>query len=822
MIEQTETGKRTGIVDAPRVDPLTCSLCGLPVGPKGTRRKIGEETASFCCHGCLQVFLLLSAATGELPEDFRESELYRVCVESGIIAGAPASGDDVAPAPSGLPPLEISYGVEGMWCPSCAWLLEEVLRRTRGVVSARVTFVSDVLTLTYLPNLVSPSEIVSRAGRLGYRLGGSTARGASEARGMALRLGIASIFTANIMMVSLAVYSGLFFEFSRQALRYFSYPVLVAAGFVLFYSGLPTLKRGLIALRYRSPSMDSLIAIGGLSAFLYSSVQVIRGSPHLYFDTASMLVTFVLFGRYVEARARERVSTGVGKLRMMTGGKVRIEEKGRQRWIAAETVRPGDRFLAAAGDSVPVDSLVAGGAGLIDRSFLTGESRPLPVAGGDPVAGGSLVREGELLLEAQRPAQESLIGQVVATVEQAMDGKNASELLAERVSRFFVPAVLCLALATAAVVWLYRAPADVVLLRSLTVLLISCPCALGLAIPLAKVAMIDRARRQGIVVRAPEALERLREVDTLIFDKTGTVTKGDFSLQVMVCPGFDEGDVLSRLAAVEARASHFIAKEIVREARRRGISAGGAEAFESVSGLGVRGRVRGDGICIGSRRFMELNRQKMVPALLNDAAARGKEGETVVFFGWKGRVRGFLAFGDPLREGVRELVERLRKHSITLWLVSGDGESTTRAVAGSLRIEHVLSGALPDEKAELVKDLQRRGHRVAMVGDGINDAAALAESDVGVAFGAGMDLVREASDLTFLSSEPHRLFDALSLAATAARTTRQNLVFAFAYNVVAIPIAAFGLLNPLVAVVAMFASSLTVTANTLRMARVRT
>jgi heavy metal translocating P-type ATPase len=755
-----------------------------------------------------------------LPEGFQETELYRICVESGIIPGAARDpGAGPTPPRADLPPLDLTYRVGGMWCPSCAWLLEEVLGRMPGVILAKVDFVSDILTLKYLPHLVSPAEIVSRAQRLGYRLGTFQTSGVSEGKGLILRLGITAILTANIMMVSLAVYSGFFREFSGNSLNYFSYPLLVMGTFVLFYGGLPILKRGMAALRYLSPSMDTLIALGALSAYLYSTMQVVRGGLHLYFDTASMLITFVLFGRYVEIRARERVSAGIGGLRRVACGKVRIDEDGREGWTGADTMRPGDLFRALGGDAIPLDSRVVGGVGLIDQSFLTGESRPRVLSPGDLVAGGSMVREGQLLLETTRIGRESLVGQIVATVEDAIGRKNNHELLAERASRLFVPAVLCLAAATGLVTWLRHVPADAVLLRSLSVLLISCPCALGLAIPLAKVAVIDLARRQGILVRDPGALERLKEVDTIVFDKTGTLTEGNFSLQKVVSAELEESDLFARLAAIEAQAQHFLAREIVREAQKRAVGIDKAEAFESFIGLGVKGRVRGVEVCIGSRPFMEQNRLKMGRDFDDEARVLGEDGKTVVFFGWVGHVRGFLAFGDPLRPGARELADALRNRGVDVWLVSGDSDATTRAVARRLGIGRVLARALPEDKVELIKDLRDQGLSVAMIGDGFNDAGALAESDVGGAFGAGVDLIREASDLTFLSPEPGRLLDAMALSFLAARTIRQNLFFASLYNLIAIPVAASGLLNPLMAVIAMFASSLTVTANTLRIFR---
>ena len=500
--------------------------------------------------------------------------------------------------------------------------------------------------------------------------------------------------------------------------------------------------------------MDTLIALGALSAYSYSVTQVARGGGHLYFDTASMLITLVLLGRYIEIRARERVSAGIGGLRRTTCGKVRIDEDGREVWASADTMRTGDLFRALEGDAIPLDSRVIEGTGLIDRSFLTGESRPRLVGPGDPVAGGSIVREGQLLLATERIASESLAGQIVATVEDAMGRKNNYELLAERVSRLFVPAVLCLAAATGLVTWLRHVPADEVLMRSLAVLVVSCPCTLGLAIPLAKVAVIDLARRQGILVRDPGALERLKDVDTIVFDKTGTLTEGNFSLQKVVSEELDEPGLFSRLAAIEAQAQHFLAREIVREARKRAVAIDKAEAFESFTGLGVKGRVQGTEVYIGSLPFMEKSRQDVARPFRDEAEVLGEEGKTIVFFGWAGRVRGFLAFGDPIRPGARELVDALQSRRIDPWLVSGDSDATTRAVARSLASATYRPGSLTGRQGRVIKAFRAQGRSVAMIGDGFNDAGALAESDVGVAFGAGVSLVREASDLTFLSPEP--------------------------------------------------------------------
>ena len=535
-----------------------CRLCGLPLG--GNRVEYSGESGPlhFCCHGCQQVFLLLSAASGVLPQDFRETELYRLCVEWGIISTPSSSPEMPPPSHEGaVPPLQLSFGVDGMWCPSCAWLIEQVLGRTPGVVTPRVLFASDRLHLTYLPHVVSPAEIVARIGRLGYRLTGLGDEPASRVRGSALPLGVSALLTANIMMTSVVFYG--LVDLPQTIIRGVSYPVLVMASFVLFYAGLPILKRGFASLLYGSPSMDTLISFGALSAYLYSIVQMIVGGPHLYFDTASMLVTFVLFGRYIETRARQNIRAGMPDLYEIVRDKVRSV---RGTWVRADSIEPGELFTVAAGERVPADSRVVAGNVTMDESFLTGESMPRLKGPGDSVLGGSAVRNGEATLEASRTAAESLVGQMVVTIEEALEKKDGYERLADRISSLFVPVVMAVAIATSLGVWLSGSSVREALLRGLTVLLISCPCALGIAIPLVKVAVIGLARRLGVLVREPEALERMHTIDTVVLDKTGTLTEGNFSLQAVIGRQNDEKALFSRLASVEVHSPHFIGRRL--------------------------------------------------------------------------------------------------------------------------------------------------------------------------------------------------------------------------------------------------------------------
>jgi heavy metal translocating P-type ATPase len=567
--------------------------------------------------------------------------------------------------------------------------------------------------------------------------------------------------------------------------------------------------------------MDTLISMGILAAYFYSILQMTRGSIHLYFDTACMLVTLVLAGKYIETWARQRVSAGIVELWDLANQKVRLQTPGREEWVGSDAVKPGDRFLVYSEERIPVDGRVAEGTGLLDESIVTGESRPLRKGPGEDVMAGSLLKDGELVLTATRVGSESSLQQMVSLVREALDRKVPVELLADRITAFFVPAVLIIAAIAAFFLLVRNVPADEVLLRSLTVLLISCPCALGIATPLVKVAMLGIGRSKGLLIRDPGALERARELDVLLFDKTGTITEGNFALQSVITEGIPEGEVLSRLAALELESSHFLAREIVRRARRSGTTIGEAEQVEEVQGRGVKGVIGNDTVIVGNRSFMTEQRMAL-PATFDGAATIWqRQGMTVLFFGWEGDVKGILVFGDPVKEGIRELVTRLHARGIASWLVSGDAEETTAAVAAFVGIEECRGQMLPAEKAQLVVSLKCAGRKVGVVGDGLNDAAALARADVGFALGVGSDLIREASGIAILASEPGRVLDVLDLSQLAAKTIRQNLLFAFLYNVTAIPLAVSGLLNPLIAVVVMFGSSFTVIGNALRITKMK-
>jgi|WetSurMetagenome_2_1015567.scaffolds.fasta_scaffold09610_3 heavy metal translocating P-type ATPase len=812
-----------------------CELCGLPVGRSGIETVVQDTVLHFCCPGCLAVFQILFHKPGGSPGDFRETELFRTCVASGIIPGnteqkgefegaVEASVLDHSASPQGEEGNlveELQVRIEGMWCSACSWLIETVLREAKGVLEAKVFFLSDFATVKYLPHRTAPEDLLRAISRLGYHpvLEEDHADASKEQQRLLLRLGLSAILTLNIMMISFGLYWGFFQDLGGDAIRYFSYPLLILATPVVFYGGFPIIKRAWAGVHFLSFSMDTLVALGALSAYFYSLAKMNQGSLHLYFDTSAMLVTLVLLGKYVEKGARDRASRGMMMLCNLSVGKVRLLRGQSEVWVSSAKANRGDEFLVRSGERIPLDGSVVLGRADLDESILTGESRPVRKSPGDAVLGGSLVLDGCLRLCVTRVAAESGVSQLLSLMHHALNNQNPIELLADRITRWLVPATICIAAVTVAVLLSLGVSPDEAVLRGLTVLVITCPCALGIATPLAKVAAIGVSRMNGIVVLNSEAFERTKSLDTLIFDKTGTLTEGKFFLTQICANSVESEEALRRVASIETRSDHFLAREIVRKAGELHLDLEEPVRFESFEGLGVSAMIESGEVWAGNRRLMEGRGFAFSSFLDEQAGLQESRGMTVVFFSWDRQVQGFLSFGDVLRAEAKPVIMKLREKGLEVWLVSGDSLFTTRAVAGDLSVEKFVGEALPKDKMDLVRKLQEEGRRVGMVGDGINDAPAMAQADVGMAFGIGVNLFDKASDLLILSQDLRKIPDTFRVSTLTTRIIKENLFFAFLYNVFGIPLAVGGVLNPFLAVLAMFASSLTVIGNTFRISR---
>lgn len=816
-------------------ESLLCELCGLPIGRSRISAMLNGRLMRFCCPGCHHVFQILFNDPGVEQRNYRETDLYRACVAAGLI---PATEQDLARLQAGNQEetergeenqayekelsRTIVLHISGMWCTACSWLIEEVLKRTGGVLDARVLFLTDTATVTYLPHRVQVETLQKKIGKVGYRAhpeSEHTTEAAREKRDWLKRFGVAAIFTCNIMMISFALYWGFFQELEREGVSMFSYPLWAMATPVVFYSGWPILKRAAAGVRHLKPNMETLIAVGSLAAYGYSVAEIWTGGLHLYFDTASMLVTLVLLGKFIETQAREKVSRGVNELFQLSSGKIRLCGTDRERWVTAEAAQVNDRFTVDPGLRVPLDAVVTEGRATLDQSFLTGESKPVEKGPGEEVPGGSLLLEGRPTLQVKRSAPESSLGQMISLMIEALRAKDPYEIFADRLTRVLVPAILILAGITAAVLLQGNHSAEEAFLRAVTVLVITCPCALGIATPLAKVAAIGRGRLEGILVRDAGALEQVKDLDTLIFDKTGTVTEGSFSLRHHVSLASSPDEDLRRVASLEMHSDHFLAREIVQQAREKGLELMTVSRWELFEGMGIEGWVDTQSVAVGNRIFMAGQGFDIPPDLEKQAAEHEQSGLTVVFYGLDGRVAGYFVFGDSVRPEAVQLMDTLRRGGVQVHLLSGDSPQTTGVIAGILGMDSHHGGALPEDKVRFVKELQKQGHRVGMVGDGVNDAAALARADVGIAVGTTANLLRDASDITLVSAGPKKIETVFRLSALTNRVIRQNLFFAFLYNALGIPLAMTGILNPLVAVLAMFASSLSVIGNTLRITR---
>jgi len=770
----------------------------------------------------MQVHRILAGPGGVAGLDFKSTDLYRRFLKAGIIGGSAipsaASFGPEKDQEAGIG-LELTMRIEGMWCAACAWLIESILARTPGILNARVNFLADLASITYLPHRIRPQEIAEVISGLGYQTGSKTRQLDKARRDSHLRLGVAAILTFNVMMISFALYGGFFQQIGRVGILALSLPLGLLSAPVLFYSGAPILKRAWHGLVNRCPGMDTLIALGACTAFGYSVYQVFVGSLHLYFDTAAMLITLVLFGRLIENRTRDQVTGSLRNLEFLAGNKIRILSGKGERWVAAPTVAPGDRLVVRAGERVPVDGRVASGCADVDEGVLTGEPRPRRKKAQDQVFAGSLLINGELQLIAERVGRKSSLGQVRELVLRALTEKNQLEQLADRIMRFFVPMLFLFAFATGLSLILGGASPATAVLRAITVLVIACPCALGIATPLAKTAIITRARNRGVIIRNPSAFEAAAQVDTIIFDKTGTVTEGRYCLRAIHAPGGNEREVLGRVAAAEADADHFLAREIRRQANIRGIVPPRAAERLCYAGLGVVGKVDNEEIIVGSRRLMAQRGCKIDWGLQALASTAEAQGDSVIFAAWCDKVAALLIFGDALRPGMGTMIQTLRLRGFELWLVSGDSTATTAAVAHRLSIDRFSGGNTPEDKVQLLAELQGQGRRVAMIGDGANDLPALTRADLGIAVeGNPLDLAAENADLNILSGSPILIPEVFDLSRCMVRTIRLNLCLAFFYNAIGIPLATTGLLNPLFAVLAMFASSLTVFVNSLRAA----
>jgi cation-transporting ATPase V/Cu+-exporting ATPase len=714
---------------------------------------------------------------------------------------------------------ELRLDVLGMTCGSCAVRVEKTLNKQPGV-EASVNFATGE-ALVRLAQGAPGLEALRRAVQdRGYdvREHVDEAEEASrrEERAWLRRLVVAWPLGIATMVVSMLWMDQAWARWTAFAL----------ATPVQFYAGWPFLKGAAIRARSLTANMDTLIALGTMAAYLYSvwalltsldelDMGMATDVPNLYFESAAIIIAFLSLGRWLEARAKGRASQAIKRLLEMGAKDARVLRGDKELKVPVDAVKAGWILKVLPGEKIPVDGRVVEGAAAVDESMLTGESVPVEKTPGDEVAGATVNTDGVLIVEATRVGQDTALAQIARLVAEAQGSKAPIQRLADRVSGIFVPVVMAIAALTAVVWYLIDGTFEGALVPAVAVLIIACPCALGLATPAALMVGTGRGAQMGILIRGAEILERSRSVNTVVFDKTGTLTEGRMRLtDVFGCV-----ETLERAAAVETGSEHPIARAIVEGAAERGGAVGSVTGFRSVVGSGTRAVLGDVEVLVGRRAFLEEAGMTVPPSVEREAERLEADGKTVVWAGWNGVAGGVLAIADTLKPGAPEAIGSLHGLGVEVVMLTGDNRVTGEAIAQQVGIDRVLSEVRPEDKVDEIRRLQAEGRVVAMVGDGINDGPALAQADLGIAIGTGTDVAIEASDITLMGGELEGVVRAIRLARRTFKTIVENLFWAFGYNVAAIPLAALGLLNPIIAGAAMAMSSVSVLTNSLRLKR---
>ena len=706
----------------------------------------------------------------------------------------------------------VRLDLDGMTCASCATRIERKLNKLDGV-EATVNYATDQAAVTYDPSAVTVDDLVAAVEAAGYHaalLGDAVAT--DRAGPLRLRLVIAAVLSVPLAL--LAMVPPLQFDGWEWVAFALATPVVLWAGWSFH-------RAALLNARHGAATMDTLISVGTLAAWGWSTVVLVAGiDAHAYFEVAGVITTLILLGRYLEARARSRSGEAIRALLELGAKDARVLRDGDEVLVPTDELVVGDRFVVRPGEKIATDGRVVEGFSALDQSMLTGEPVPVEVTVGDEVAGATINTSGRLVVEATKVGADTALAQIARLVAEAQAGKAPIQRLVDRVSAVFVPVVIGISLATL-VGWLaLTGDVSTAFTAAVAVLIIACPCALGLATPTALMVGTGRGAQLGILIKGPEILEQTRRITTIVLDKTGTVTEGKMWVTGAVAADGVDRLALVRLAgSAEAASEHPIAHAIATFARSEVGALDPVDGFKNRSGLGVEAVVEGHAVIVGRPAMLASFGLELSPELNAAVAVEESKGRTVVAAAIDGAVAGLFVVADRIKPTSAEAIADLRALGLTPVLLTGDNERAAKAIADEAGIEQVIADVLPEDKSAIVARLQRDGEIVAMVGDGVNDAPALAQADLGLAIGTGTDVAIEASDLTLVSGDLRAAVDAIRLARRTLRTIKGNLFWAFAYNVAAIPLAVAGLLNPIVAAAAMAFSSVFVVTNSLRLRR---
>jgi Cu+-exporting ATPase len=802
---------------------MTCAQCAVTI-EKGLSKVAGVEKAQ------------VNFATGKASADFNPEKTDITQIRAAIDKLGYKTATDKA-----------TFSVGGMTCVRCANRVEQALKSVPGVVSVNVNLASEKATVEYIMG-TELAQLRKEVKSAGYTLGQETAvledvttTANREVRALRDRFLLAIILGVILLALSFAP------TFTGK-----TYLLWALATPVQFWAGWRFYRGAWGALRNKTTDMNTLIAVGTSAAYFYSVVAVLFPSvfteagiePNLYFDTSAMIIALILLGRFLESRARGQTSAAIKKLIGLRPKTARVIRNGQEEEVPVDDVQVKDIIVVRPGERLPVDGIIRQGYSTIDESMITGESIPVEKTTGSAVIGATMNKTGSFQFEATKVGKDTTLAQIIRLVEEAQGSKAPIQRLADVVASYFVPVVISIAIVTF-IIWFFIGPSPALtfaLLNFVAVLIISCPCALGLATPTAIVVGTGKGAEHGILFRNAESLEKCHQISTVLLDKTGTLTIGEPRVTDIVTTNSDQNEVLQLAASAEKGSEHPLGEAIVNEAKERKLKLTQTTEFDVIPGHGIEAMVAGKKLLLGNLKLIK-ERGISINGLDKEAERLWAQGKTVMFLGLEDQITGIIALADTLKTSSKEALGRLHQMRIELVMITGDNRRTAEAIARQLGIDRVLSEVLPEDKARQVKKLQRDGGVVAMVGDGINDAPALAQADIGIAIGTGTDVAVEAGDITLIGGDLSGIATAISLSKRTMRTIKQNLFWAFAYNTALIPVAAgvlylafgqtgvpsglhfilgdFGFLNPIMAAAAMAASSLTVVSNSLRLRRFR-
>ena len=730
---------------------------------------------------------------------------------------------------------KVNFDVSGMTCTACAATIEKKVNEMEGVSKAHVNFALETILVEYDDNQVEPADMISTVKKLGYELVakqdglGKMDHKEQEIKKQKRKFIFSLILTIPLFWTMVAHFEFLSFIYMPVILMN-PWLQLALATPVQFIVGAQFYKGAYNSLRNKSANMDVLVALGTSAAYFYSlylSIEWLNtgsvGSPELYYEAAAVIITLIVLGKLFEVRAKGKTSEAIQKLLGLQAKTARVLRDGVELELPIEQVVTGDTILVKPGESIPVDGEIIEGQSAIDESMITGESIPVDKVAGDTVIGATINSNGSLQIKATKVGKDTALAKIVKVVEEAQGSKADIQRLADRISGVFVPVVVGIAIVTFLIWYFAVMPGDfrAALIPTISILVIACPCALGLATPTSIMAGSGRAAEMGLLFKGGEHLENTQSIDTVVLDKTGTVTKGEPALtDITVTAGFTEDEVLQLIASAENQSEHPLAQAIVKGVQEKGLSLLEVTGFGALPGYGIQATVSGREVLVGTRKLMS---EQKIPISDSEMSMEKleREGKTAMLIAVDHKLAGIVAVADTVKETSKEAIVRMQELGLEVIMLTGDNERTAETIARQVGISNVIAEVLPEEKSDEIKKLQEQGKNVAMVGDGINDAPALAKANIGMAVGTGTDIAIEAADITLMRGDLNSVADAIIMSRKTMRNIKQNLFFAFFYNTIGIPIAAIGLLAPWVAGAAMAFSSVSVVLNALRLQKVK-